>query len=229
MLLSEQVQRQFGRTPLQKPIYASKFYPSAGLGVAGFDLLSVRLGATDPDDPRSPVIATTEEETNINFDGILPFDFVATGLRTELHLLPKARQNSTYAADADGVVGVTWGCMDELRNIMHRGILTLKLNDKVRQEVRQPFINCPPGNGVEIHGVPTSGLANQVNLFWATQSAKAKPYEFPDLLFIPKGTRIGAPLEYPDGAGPALTNAWTGSLTPYLRMRLYIDGFELTN
>lgn len=227
MSLAKAIAAQFGKVPFQRPIYASKFYPTAGLGKAGYDLLSVRAGRTDPDDPRATAIALTAEETNLDFEGVLPYTHVATAIRTEIHLLPKARQVAGFSGDADGIAGVAWGVMDKLQEIIHRGILTLTINDKARVIIRQPFVECPPGNGVVVHNLPIANLANQVNLFWASQNVEGKVYEFPELLVLPKGATIKAMLEYPDGAGPSVSAAWTGSLDPYIRLRLYLDGYQI--
>ncbi|MEW6306066.1 MAG: hypothetical protein AB1705_21525 [Verrucomicrobiota bacterium] len=221
-----------GRRPIYQPLYASKWYANAGFAKGStVNLFGVGLSQTDNDDPRATKVAFTEEETNIKTPGQLDYDFVGLGLRTRLHLLPKERQVSGIETDADAIFTVLQECQDDLLDIMRRGNLRILLNGVVWQEIPTPFINCPPGSGVVIDQWAAKNDADATaadrDACWVTQSPKAKVYEFPDPLVIPKGTNYSFELEFPEAASPSLDNTVTGSLDPYVYMRTWVDGYVI--
>jgi len=64
--------------------------PSTGIVSQKLNFFSIPQGSLDPNSG----VAKTLEETNLDRNGQLTYDYVITGIRTHLYVLPKARQNT---------------------------------------------------------------------------------------------------------------------------------------
>lgn len=227
------VRAQYGnKDVIQHTIHTTKFYPAGGISVAGVNLLAVGFGQTDADDTRTTTATLTAEESNLGKSGLMEFDFVADSLRIEMHIAPKARQHSDISGDADAITGSMCSIMNVLDGILARGLAKLTVNTKERLTLLQPFLRCPPGNGVTVQSLGIAALASQVNQAYVSQDPNAKVFEFPELVAFKKGDLIKLQLSMPDGASTATTNIWTNGTynrTPVLLMRTYIDGWRIRN
>ena len=217
--------------------------PSSGVVPQKLTFFSVPQGSTDPNSG----IAKTLEETDLDRNGQFTYDFVITGIRTHLYVLPKSRQNTTGSlntvanlnvGNADGSLGQASGTMNFLEQLSGRGNLIVNFGQKRYFEINQPFKKCPIGAGVTVKsyggGAAVAGGANPAIGYWYSQSSDPRDtYVVTPPLFVERDSIIDASIQFLDtdytAANYTLPNvvaASAGSIA-YVNVGLIFDGFAI--
>ena len=217
--------------------------PSSGVVPQKLTFFSVPQGSTDPNSG----IAKTLEETDLDRNGQFTYDFVITGIRTHLYVLPKSRQNTTGSlntvanlnvGNADGSLGQANGTMNFLEQLSGRGNLIVNFGQKRYFEINQPFKKCPIGAGVTVKsyggGAAAAAGANPAIGYWYSQSSDPRDtYLCTPPLFVERDSIIDASIQFLDTdysatnfTLPNVVAASAGSIA-YVNVGLIFDGFAI--
>jgi len=220
--------------------------PSTGIVSQKLNFFSIPQGSLDPNSG----IAKTLEETNLDRNGQFTYDYVITGIRTHLYVLPKARQNTTGAVNTSttltvggvtgggsgtGSLGASAGTMNFLEQLSGRGNLIVTFGQKRYFEINQPFKKCPIGAGVSIKsyggGTPTTAGVN--TNYWYSQSADTRDrYIVTPPLFVERDSIIDASIQFLDTDYNSTNytlpnlNSVSGSFA-FVNVGLCFDGFAI--
>jgi hypothetical protein len=216
--------------------------PSSGVVPQKLTFFSIPQGSTDPNSG----IAKTLEETDLDRNGQFTYDFVITGIRTHLYVLPKSRQNTTGSVNtsanltvgnATGSLGQANGTMNFLEQLSGRGNLIVNFGQKRYFEINQPFKKCPVGAGVTINsyggGAAQAASADPSIGYWYSQSADPRDlYLCTPPLFVERDSIIDASIQFLDTDYSATNftlpnvNATSGSIA-FVNVGLIFDGFAI--
>jgi hypothetical protein len=215
--------------------------PSTGIVSQKLNFFSIPQGSLDPNSG----VAKTLEETNLDRNGQLTYDYVITGIRTHLYVLPKARQNTvgtvsssttltvggvTGGGTGTGSIGASAGTMNFLEQLSGRGNLIVTFGQKRYFEINQPFKKCPIGAGVTIKsyggGTPTTAGVN--TNYWYTRDR----YIVTPPLFVERDSIIDASIQFLDTDYNSTNytlpnlNSVSGSFA-FVNVGLCFDGFAI--
>jgi len=220
--------------------------PSTGIVSQKLNFFSIPQGSLDPNSG----IAKTLEETNLDRNGQLTYDYVITGIRTHLYVLPKARQNTTGAVNTSttftvggvtgggsgtGSLGASAGTMNFLEQLSGRGNLIVTFGQKRYFEINQPFKKAPIGAGVSVksYGGGTPTTAGVITNYWYSQSADTRDrYIVTPPLFVERDSIIDASIQFLDTDYNSTNytlpnfNSVSGSFA-FVNVGLCFDGFAI--
>ena len=220
--------------------------PSTGIVSQKLNFFSIPQGSLDPNSG----IAKTLEETNLDRNGQLTYDYVITGIRTHLYVLPKSRQNTTGAVNTSttltvggvtgggsgtGSLGASAGTMNFLEQLSGRGNLIVTFGQKRYFEINQPFKKCPIGAGVSVksYGGGTPTTAGVSTNYWYSQSADTRDrYIVTPPLFVERDSIIDASIQFLDTDYNSTNytlpnlNSVSGSFA-FVNVGLCFDGFAI--
>ena len=213
--------------------------PSSGVIPQKLNFFSIPQGSQDPNSG----IAKTLEETNLDRNGQLTYDYVITGIRTHLYPLPKSRQTASptdlpaETALLVGHTGATFGAptgtMQFLEQLSGRGSLLVSFGQKRYFEIDEPFKTCPIGAGVNVKqyggGVGAVASATPQIGYWYSQSSDPRDrYLCTPPLFVERDSIIDASIQFLDTDYPTgYTLPSIGSSKPAINVGLIWDGFAI--
>jgi hypothetical protein len=221
---------------------------SNGVVSQKLNFFSIPQGSVDPNSQT----AKTLEETNLDRNGQFTYDYVITGIRTHLYVLPKARQNITGnvatsptftvggvsgGATTTGSLGAAGGTMNFLEQLSGRGNLIVNFGQKRYFEINQPFKKAPIGAGVTVKsyggGTPAGQSATPQCNYWYSQSADTRDrYIVTPPLFVERDSIIDASIQFLDtdynATNFTLPNLNSTALSfAYVNVGLCFDGFAI--
>jgi hypothetical protein len=168
------LQGRFGtQDPSQLQIQKWEYYDYVRYPVAGTTQLAFftnPLGSTDPISGQTKTL----EQTNMTRNAMFDYPFIITEIKTQIYLLPKARQNTTptditalpnlvTGGGATASYGASDGVYNALWNLSGTGVLNVQFGQKTYFDIEQPFKFCPTGFGVDILTTTGYGAANVTN------------------------------------------------------------------
>jgi len=221
--------------------------PSTGIVSQKLNFFSIPQGSLDPNSQ----VAKTLEETNLDRNGQFTYDYVITGIRTHLYVLPKARQNtvgtvsssttftvggvSNAGGTGTGSLGTAGGTMNFLEQLSGRGNLVVNFGQKRYFEINQPFKKCPIGAGVTVNsygGGTLTAVGVQSN-YWYSQSSDTRDrYLVTPPLFVERDSIIDASISFVDTDYNSTNytlpnlNSVSGSFA-FVNVGLCFDGFAI--
>ena len=224
---------------LRQPKYDTIRYPSAGTTQLTF--FTVPIGGTDP---QITGAAKTTEQTNLTQSGTFGQEFFAiTQIRTWAGLAPLARQPAAAASFTDsiyagfcGATAADGGAMRYLYNLFNRGTLRLGIAEKNFFQIDSPFINAPPGFGVDIQSMATNKLATSpfFSYMWTQQDTKPQNvYGVDPILIIDAQQQFTVTIDFTDGTSPVFTNKAQGNtagsspFTPNVDVMVVLEGYVI--
>lgn len=217
--------------------------PSTGVIPSKINFFSVPQGAVDPNSG----LAKTAEETNLDRNGQFTYDYVITGIRTHLQILPKSRQNSVGAlttvanlnvGGADGSLGQPTGTHTFLEKLSGLGSLIVNFGQKRYFEINQPWKTCPVGAGVTVKSygggtsAPVAGTTTQRSYFYHQSQDPRDQYKTTPPLFVERDSIIDASIQFLDAYTtgnftlPNVVAATAGSFA-FVNFGLIFDGFAI--
>jgi len=193
-------------------------------GVSELNFFANSLGTADP----VSTLAKTFEQTNVSksrsFGQVY---YVLHQIRTHISLLPKQRQTANTIAFTFATLSHYRGVYQRIVDLMQSGVLQIKLGQKDYFEIPQPFINCPPGFGLELDETAvasTVALTHQNYIAQQDPSPAAVWNVVPQQLIEPEQT-IEAKIIFPNGTSTAFTSAIGGTEDPRIDIGLLFDGY----
>lgn len=234
------LQRRFGSSDFSKyQVIRSQKYDFVRLNPAGTNQVSFfsnPIGATDP----IGGVAKTAEQTNLyktaSFGQVF---FVVTQVRTYAGFLAKARQSAPFAASTSvlyqGYTSLANSAMERMNDLLNRGVLNVKLAQKLYFQIQRPFMTAPPGFGIDIQCAGAAKLAAAVvkdNYFVRGDNRAESVYAVEPVQMIEPEIQIEATIDFPDANSPVFTNTAvlddnTTTATPNVEVGLIFDGFEI--
>lgn len=234
------LQARFGSADFTKyqVIRAQKYdfvrYPAAGTTTLSF--FSNPIGSQDPNGTNK-----TLEQTNLVKSASFGQEFFAvTQLRTWFGLLPKARQAAAGLSGGTSIIyqgytSLANSTMQRFNDLAHRGVLEIKLAQKLYWQIQQPLMTCPAGFGLHVNQIGAAKLTAAVRKdnFWVRPNPNASNIFVVDpVQIIEPEIQIEAALQFPDGTSPVFTNTAAGDdnttqATPSVEIGLILDGYTI--
>lgn len=209
------------------------------LGVASVSFFTNPIGSTDPVGANSKTL----EQTNLVKSASFGQEFFAVAqVRTFFGLLPKARQVNALSGQSSiiyqGYTSLTDNTMERLNNLANRGVLEIKLAQRIYWQIQQPFRTAPAGFGLDISNPGAAKLANALinkDNYWVRPNPCFEQVYVQDpIQIIEPEIQIEAALLFPDGNSPVFSNTATndtglaaGAATPNIEIGLIFDGYTI--
>lgn len=241
----DQLQRRFGSSDFSRyQVVRSQKYDFIRCPVSGtsnqLSFFSNPIGAADP-------VATTSktlEQTNLVKTASFGQEYFAlTQIRTYAGFLPKFRQPAPVGGTGatqnnviyQGYTSLANSAMERLNDLMHRGILQVKLAQKLYYQIQQPFLTAPAGFGIDINSAGASKVfaaAIRDNYFIRSDNRSTSVYNVDPVQIIEPEIQIEVTIDFPDGNIPAFNatavqDDATTTFTPNVEIGVIFDGYTI--
>ena len=209
---------------------------SATTGPTSLSFFSNPLGSQDPNGTQK-----TLEQTNLVKTASFGQEFFAVAqIRTWFGLLHKARQPSPLNTNTNTIYQAytsrAGSTMERFNDLAHRGVLEIKLAQRLYWQLQQPFITAPAGFGLTINspGVAKLTAAPRKDNYWVrSNTIPTNVFVVDPIQIIEPEIQIEATLTFPDGAGPnfyqsaASSDNTTAVNMPAVEVGLIFDGYTI--
>jgi hypothetical protein len=197
------------------------------------------IGAADP---AAPTVFKTLEQTNLVKNASFGQEYFAlTQIRTYANFVAQARQGIAVGTNFvyRGYTARLNSAMEQLQTLMSTGVLEIKFAQKLYYQIARPFVQCPPGFGIDVQSLASSrtGVAldetqlNDTNWLVRPDYRGSSVYNIDPIQIIEPEIQIQAALTFPGGNAPSfLDSAVTtgGTLfTPAIELGLIFDGYVI--
>lgn len=151
------------------------------------------------------------EQTNLEKSGSFgSVFFILTGIRTDIQLLPKARQNATVAARTDFAAD-QYLFSQQLTALMNQGVLSLSILSKEFYKVANPFTRCGAGFGLgDVNPPALSAVQAGKNAYVAPSPTRMDTYNvYPIQVFEPEQS-FACAINFPAANTPSFADLFVG-------------------
>jgi hypothetical protein len=181
---------------------------------------------TAPQGSLDPVSATvkTLEQTNVpKARAFGQVYFIIQQIRTDLRMLPKARQTATTIATTDYSLNQLTAAR-QLRAASYLGVLNISIGQKDFFDILAPFRRCPAGFGLTNVRVPFARASNTAgNAFWQPSNSLSDVYSLSPPQMVEPEQTIEPTIDYTD-VTPVFTDVF-GSESANVEAGLILDGY----
>ena len=222
------LQERFGSADWSRwSMHRWSFYDYVRLTNAGTSQLTFFVNPRGATDPVSGS-AKTDEQTNMEKSRAFgQVYYIIRQIRTHIHPLSKNRQPAAISALTGLLTESTgWHAANpELVQLSKQGVLRLDIGQKGYFELEQPFLNAPPGFGVDITQHAANGTATAISSWYQQSPWAADVYGIdPEQLIEPEQT-FDCRIEFPNGNTPTIPQI--ASADPNIDVGVLLDGFIL--
>jgi len=196
------------------------------------------IGAADP---AAPTVFKTLEQTNLVKNASFGQEYFAlTQIRTYANFVAQARQGTAVGKNFvfRGYTALTNSAMEQLQTLMSTGVLEIKFAQKLYYQIARPFVQCPPGFGIDVQSLASSRTGNAAETQVADTNWLVRPdyrgssvYNIDPIQIIEPEIQIQAALTFPGGNAPSfLDSALTtgnSTFTPAIELGLIFDGYVI--
>jgi hypothetical protein len=196
------------------------------------------IGAADP---AAPTVFKTLEQTNLVKNASFGQEYFAlTQIRTYANFVAQARQGTAVGTNFvyRGYTALLNSAMEQLQSLMSTGVLEIKFAQKLYYQIARPFVQCPPGFGIDIQSLASSRTGNAAETQLNDTNWSARPdyrgssvYNIDPIQISEPEIQIQAALTFPGGNAPSFLNAalTTGNtaFTPAIELGLIFDGYVI--
>ena len=220
------------------------FYDYVRLPTSGTSQLQFFRVPAGANDPNVTGVQKTIEQTNVPKSISFGQNYFAlSAIRTHVNLLPKPRQSAAIAANtrtvSRGYSGIDQGVMQTMYNLFNQGTMEIGFGDKQYLTLERPFVNMPPGAGVEINSIAGNFPAtdavppgpNKYTVLWTQQSIDPRNIFVvsPTLIIEPEQT-INVAINFYGSNSPTFTGTYLIDdiptlSTPNIEIGCVFDGF----
>ena len=239
-----QLQQRFGSADFSKyqVVRGQKydFVRVLSAGTNSISFFSNPIGASDPGAGGSGIFKTLEQTNLVKSASFGQEYFALTQIRTYLNFVPQARQPGTPGTNFvyRGYTALADSAMEKLNDMAHRGVLQIKLAQKLYYQVSRPFIMCPPGFGIDVASLASSRTGvNETQVSDTNWRVQLDPrsqsiYNIDPIQIIEPEIQIEAAITFPDGNTPdfsacALTTAGVLGSAASVEVGLIFDGYVI--
>jgi len=205
------LQGRFGtQDPSQLQIQKWEYYDYVRYPVAGTTQLQF---FTNPLGSNIGGVTKTLEQTNMTRNAMFDYPFIITEIKTQIYLLPKARQAAAVSANtslitgggATASYGAPNGVYNALWNLSGQGVLNVQFGQKTYFDIEQPFRFCPTGFGVDIISTTGFGAANVTNsAVWQQSENPDDIYKVTPPVLVEKDQNLQIAINFPNGTSTAI-------------------------
>lgn len=196
------------------------------------------IGAADP---AAPTVFKTLEQTNLVKNASFGQEYFAlTQIRTYANFVNQSRQGQAVGTNFvyRGYTALLNSAMEQLQTLMSTGVLEIKFAQKLYYQIARPFVQCPPGFGVDVQSLASSRTGNAAETQLNDTNWSARPdyrgssvYNIDPIQIIEPEIQIQAALTFPGGNAPSFLNSaiTTGNtaFTPAIELGLIFDGYVI--
>jgi len=221
------LQEKYGTLdPSKLQLQRWQYYDNVRLPIAGTNRLNFFSNALGSVDPVSGLNKTLEE-VNTRRSGELDEAFVIMAVKTDISILPIARQPAGVAAVTDAVVESLTPVHAALRNLYYQGVLSVSYGQKNYIQIEQPFQMCPPGQGPSIISISSNGAAGfpPVSNYTRPSVDPRSIYQMTPPILVEKGQTFTAAVDFFLANTPVIPQV--GGANVAVNVGLIFDGYVL--
>jgi hypothetical protein len=169
----DSLQKRFGSSDFSRyQVVRGQKYDFVRLRSAGTNSVSFFSNPIGAADPSVTNVFKTLEQTNLVKNASFGQEYFAlTQIRTYANFVPQVRQGFTpgFNFAFRGYTALADSAMEQLQTVLNTGVLEIKFAQKLYYQIARPFIQCPPGFGVDVQSLASSRTGN------AARPLAAKP------------------------------------------------------
>ena len=246
----DSLQKRFGSADFSRyQVVRGQKYDFVRLTATGTNSVSFYsnpIGAADPG-AGSPPLFKTLEQTNLVKNASFGQEYFAlTQIRTYAGFVCQSRQPSGLGTNVvyRGFTAKADSAMEKLQTLLNTGVLEISFAQKLYYQIARPFVQCPPGFGIDVQSLASSrtGAAAAGPVAFETQvpgtNWLARPdyratsvYNIDPIQIIEPEIQIQAAINFPNGNTPNFTNTAldtaNGTQTPAIELGLIFDGYVI--
>jgi len=249
----DSLQKRFGSADFSRyQVVRGQKYDFCRLLAAGTNSVSFfsnPIGATDPG--AGATLFKTLEQTNLVKNASFGQEYFAlTQIRTYANFVCQARQGFTTGTNFTyrGYTALLNGAMEQLQTVLNTGVLEISFAQKLYYQIARPFVQCPPGFGIDVQSLASSRTGAASGVFPAPSVAfetqvpgtnwlvrpdnrATSVYNIDPIQIIEPEIQIQAAIKFPNGNTPNFTNTAldtaNGGQTPAVELGLIFDGYVI--
>ena len=212
----DSLQKRFGSADFSRyQVVRGQKYDFVRLRAAGTNSVSFFSNPIGAADPSVTNVFKTLEQTNLVKNASFGQEYFAlTQIRTYANFIPQARQGFNPGSNFAfrGYTARNDSAMENLQSVLNTGVLEIKFAQKLYYQIARPFIQCPPGFGIDVQSLGSSrtGVAaeNQVsdtNWLVRPDYRGSSVYNIDPIQIIEPEIQIQAAINFPNGNTPTFT------------------------
>jgi hypothetical protein len=239
----DSLQKRFGSADFSRyQVVRGQKYDFCRLQSAGTNSVSFfsnPIGATDPG--AGATLYKTLEQTNLVKNASFGQEYFAlTQIRCYAGFVNQSRQtvsvgtNFTYR----GYTALTDSAMEKLQSVMNTGVLEISFAQKLYYQIARPFIQCPPGFGIDIQALASSRTGVTAETQTTGTNWAARPdyratsvYNIDPIQIIEPEIQIQAAINFPNGNTPSFADSALSTadatFAPAVELALIFDGYVI--
>lgn len=246
----DSLQKRFGSADFSRyQVVRGQKYDFCRLLAAGTNSVSFfsnPIGATDPG--AGATLFKTLEQTNLVKNASFGQEYFAlTQIRTYANFVCQARQGFTTGTNFTyrGYTALNNGAMEKLQTVLNSGVLEISFAQKLYYQIARPFIQCPPGFGIDVQSlassrtgtepvaVPPNATAQPARTNWMARADNraTSVYNIDPIQIIEPEIQIQAAINFPNGNTPSFAasalDTADGTQTPAIELGLIFDGYVI--
>lgn len=240
----DSLQKRFGSADFSRyQVVRGQKYDFVRLTATGTNSVSFYsnpIGAADPG-AGSPPLFKTLEQTNLVKNASFGQEYFAlTQIRTYAGFVCQSRQPSGLGTNVvyRGFTAKADSAMEKLQTLLNTGVLEISFAQKLYYQIARPFIQCPPGFGIDIQSLASSRDGNAAEdqpcdtNWWARPDYRATAvYNIDPIQIVEPEIQIQAAINFPNGNTPDFSNTGlttaSGNFTPNIELGLIFDGYVI--
>ena len=244
----DSLQKRFGSADFSRyQVVRGQKYDFCRLLTAGTNSVSFfsnPIGAVDPGSGAAGIFKTLEQTNLVKNASFGQEYFALTQIRTYANFVPQARQPAGISSALNtnfvyrGYTALTNSAMEKLQSVLATGILEIRFAQKLYYQIARPFVQCPPGFGVDVQSLASSrtGVAAETQVSdtnWLVRPdyRGSSVYNIDPIQIIEPEIQIQAAINFPNGNTPsfaasALTTA-DGTSDVSVELGLIFDGYVI--
>jgi hypothetical protein len=241
----DSLQKRFGSADFSRyQVVRGQKYDFCRLLVAGTSSVSFFSNPIGSSDPASPTVFKTLEQTNLVKNASFGQEYFAlTQIRTYANFVPQARQSFTPGSNfvSRGYTALATSAMEQLQTVLNTGVLEIKFAQKLYYQIARPFVQCPPGFGIDVQSLASSrtGVAGPLETQLSDTNWLVRPdyraasvYNIDPIQIIEPEIQIQAAINFPNGNTPSfanvtLTSADSAVNSTAVELGLIFDGYVI--
>ena len=238
----DSLQKRFGSADFSRyQVVRGQKYDFCRLLVAGTSSVSFFSNPIGSSDPASPTVFKTLEQTNLVKNASFGQEYFAlTQIRTYANFVPQARQSFTPGSNfvSRGYTALATSAMEQLQTVLNTGVLEIKFAQKLYYQIARPFVQCPPGFGIDVQSLASSRTGvnetqvSDTNWLVRPDYRAASVYNIDPIQIIEPEIQIQAAINFPNGNTPSfsnvtLTTADSSTNSTAVELGLIFDGYVI--
>jgi hypothetical protein len=239
----DSLQKRFGSADFSRyQVVRGQKYDFCRLLPSGTNSVSFFSNPIGSSDPAAPTVFKTLEQTNLVKNASFGQEYFAlTQIRTYANFVPQARQSFTPGSNFvnRGYTALATSAMEQLQTVLNTGVLEIKFAQKLYYQIARPFVQCPPGFGIDVQSLAScrTGVAetqlSDTNWLVRPDNRAVSVYNIDPIQIIEPEIQIQAAINFPNGNTPSFTGVTLTTandsigLVASVELGLIFDGYVI--